>query len=95
MVSFLLKGGEDPPPYPQKGTLESAGWDLFFPADVFLNPGEKKKVDLHVQVLLPAGTFGLLMLRSHVAFFYDLQLLGCVIGEPVCLFDTQTHVQTN
>ena len=42
MVSFLLKGGEDPPPYPQKGTLESAGWDLFFPADVFLNPGEKK-----------------------------------------------------
>jgi hypothetical protein len=87
MLSFLI---HDVDPVrvtaPRRGTLKSAGYDLFFPVDVQLPAKAKKKVEMRVQVFLPENYYGQLALRSSIAVRHDLLLLGGVIGNSLSLF---------
>ena len=76
---------------PRRGTSQSAGWDLFFPVNTVVKPGQKVKVDLMVQVFLPEDTYGQLSLRSSAAVSHNLLLLGGVIGSLKPLAYIHTH----
>jgi dUTPase len=78
MINFCLV---DPrTTHPTRGTAFSCGWDLYFPETKILLAGAKLRVDLMVQVFMPAQTMGLLALRSSVAMNYDISISGGIIG---------------
>jgi dUTP pyrophosphatase len=84
MITFIVR---DTPTTqvvaPRRGTPGSAGFDLFFPEDVLLPAKVKRAVDLRIQVVLPAGVYGQMALRSSVGLRHNIFLLGGVIGNVV------------
>jgi dUTP pyrophosphatase len=51
---------------PKKGTVGSAGYDLFTPEELVLTPG-LHTIDLDIQMALPANTYGDIRCRSSLA----------------------------
>jgi dUTP pyrophosphatase len=84
MITFIVRdlpAGHGRVIAPRRGTLGSAGFDLFFPEDVVLPAKVKLVVDLRLQVLLPDGCYGQMALRSSAAAQHSILLLGGVIGN--------------
>lgn len=51
---------------PVRGTVESAGLDLFADEDILIKPSETKKISTGIAIELPPGTVGLFLDRSSI-----------------------------
>lgn len=67
-------------PMPIRGTVGSAGLDLFFPEALVINPGEITTIPLGLCLSIPTGCFGKLEMRSSFAQ-KGLVVLGGVIDS--------------
>lgn len=64
-AKFALYGNTSYPP--TKGTLDSAGWDLYSPTNNVVHPRSLAKINLYLKFDFPPGTYGQLCSRSSVA----------------------------
>lgn len=65
---------------PRRGTILSAGVDLFMPDDVDVRPLETATVDTDMIFAFPLDVFGLILLRSSAANL-GISVKAGVIGE--------------
>lgn len=67
---------------PTKGTMESAGWDLYaalHPLEqMSIEPGECQKIPTDIAMEIPYGCFGAIFPRSGLATKDGLRLANCV-----------------
>ncbi|PCH34924.1 dUTPase-like protein, partial [Wolfiporia cocos MD-104 SS10] len=64
--------------YPEKGTVNSAGYDIHASTPARINPGITMMVETNLKILLPYGHWGKLETRSSMAI-KGLQVQGGVI----------------
>lgn len=64
---------------PTRGSLFSAGWDLYCDDEfVVIGPGETKKISTNISIALPEGYVGLIFARSGLATKNGLRPANCV-----------------
>lgn len=63
---------------PTRGSQQAAGYDLYCPDNIKINPGETVKVGLGLSMEIPDGYFGGLFARSGVATKQGLRPANCV-----------------
>ena len=85
---------------PFRGTPESAGYDLFAPTEIVLEPGKTCEVPLGLKFRLPEGFYGQLKVRSGHARKRLMEVIAGTIdrdypGEVILLCRTRSkEIQT-
>ena len=79
---------------PKRSTKESAGYDVFAPFDIHLNPGDDIKIPTGIKVILDSDKFLAIYPRSSLGFKYRLQLDNIVgiIDSDYVLSDNEGHI---
>lgn len=74
MSSLKIKRLTDRAVVPTKGTIGSAGMDIYFAgeAPVEINPGESATLETGIAMAIPAGYFGLICARSSLGVKCDI-----------------------
>ena len=65
---YLEDGGIEP----KKGHEDDAGYDLFAPEEVMIEPGKRKFVDSKVRMLIPSGYAGRICSKSGLNVKFDI-----------------------
>lgn len=65
----------------KRGTLHSAGLDLFSTEDVSIEPNGKTVVNTGVHVIIPYGCYGQILSRSGLARDFSVFVIGGVIDS--------------
>jgi deoxyuridine 5'-triphosphate nucleotidohydrolase len=66
---------------PQKGTPQSAGFDLSSVENVSLYPGERKLIQTGWAIAVPEGTYGRVAPRSGLALKFGIDVMAGVIDK--------------
>ena len=61
---------------PKRGTVDSAGYDLFATSEVVLAPGETRKIELGLKLIIPKGFYGAVCSRSGLALKQGIFVLN-------------------
>ena len=70
---------------PRRQTPDSPGIDLYMPQDVELAGREEARINLSCRVAIPAGYFGLLVIKASAAQRHKLAINNPVIGEKTIM----------
>ena len=90
MLRYVLEDPQAKPP--TRSHKDSAGIDLFSPADVTILGGEKVQINLGVEFHFPPGVGGLLCLRENVAKTYNISLHPAVVGMHVLVCNSKHYI---
>ena len=66
---------------PKRATPGSAGMDLYASADVLIQSKSRRCVPTGIKAVFPPNTFGKIEGRSHLAYFYQIDVVGGVIDN--------------
>ena len=78
-MSEKVNGRE--PKAPTKKYSNDAGWDLYVPHSISIQPGQSVMVDTGIRWFFPQGKWGQLREKSGLAHRYGLMILGGVVDE--------------
>jgi len=67
--------------FPKRGTIGSAGYDLYSDVTCSIPPQERKLIQTNVGVILPHGTYGRIAPRSSLAYKYGIDVFAGVIDS--------------
>ena len=65
---------------PYKASSDKAGYQLFFPNDVYILSHETTEVDYKIQLILPKDTWGIIR-ENEEAAFKGIMVLGSVLDR--------------
>ncbi|WP_372809345.1 dUTP diphosphatase [Litorivivens sp.] len=66
---------------PARATAGSAGYDLYSPTAMEIEPGERAVINTWVSIDMPAGHCGQIWPRSGIALRHGIDVLGGLIDE--------------
>ena len=80
--------------FPKRSTKESAGYDVFAPFDIHLNPGDDIKIPTGVRAYMQQGEVLLAFPRSGLGFKYYTRLANTlgVIDSDYYYSDNEGHI---
>jgi dUTP pyrophosphatase len=78
MENVKIKFLNDKATLPTKGSVDSAGWDLYAAESVIIEPYQTKKIGTGLSMELPSNTFMAIYPRSGLASKQGLRLANCV-----------------
>ena len=64
---------------PKRATPQSAGLDLYANADIWIQAKTRRLVPTGIRVIFPPNTFGKIEGRSHLAYFYQIDVMAGVV----------------
>lgn len=77
-LTIKTKKKSDKATLPVKGTVNSAGYDLYASECTRIAPKSSSKVFTDLCFEIPKGYFGLISIRNSLSIKYDIQLTNCV-----------------
>lgn len=90
-----VSGFPDDIPLPERATVGSAGYDFFAPEDIYLNPGESKKIDTGIRCAIMSGWVLKIYPRSGLGFKYHVGIANTVgiIDSDYYYSDNEGHIK--
>lgn len=79
---------------PKRSTKESAGYDVFAPFDIYLNPGDDVKIPTGIRAYMQTGEVLLVFPRSGLGFNYYTRLANGtgIIDGDYYYSDNEGHI---
>jgi dUTP pyrophosphatase len=66
---------------PTKGTTGAAGYDLYAPHDFEIAPGQRRVIDIGIEIEIPTGVVGMIKSRSGMAIHSGIDVAAGVVDS--------------